>query len=89
MKHTITKLEGKNEPIKFAHTILGNYILETDLGCYETQPYEIQTNTLSEFLPCDQTNDNACIVLRELGYCIINLPIYIDIWTMFFDDSKY
>jgi hypothetical protein len=42
MKHTVTKLEGKNEPINFSHTVLGNYFLEIDLGCYEAQPYEIQ-----------------------------------------------
>jgi hypothetical protein len=82
-------LEGKNEPISFAHTVLGNYFLETDHGCYEAQPSEIQTDTQSELLPCNQTNDNACIVLKELGYCIINPPVYTNIWTMFFDGSKY
>jgi hypothetical protein len=35
MKHTVTKLEGKNEPISFSHTILGNYVLEIDHDCYE------------------------------------------------------
>jgi len=81
-------LEGKNEPINFSHTVLSNYFLETDLGCYESQPYEIQKYTQSELLPCDQTKDNACIVLRELDYCIINLSVYTDIWTMFFYESE-
>jgi hypothetical protein len=35
MKHTVTELEGKNDPVSFSHTILGNYFLETDHGCYE------------------------------------------------------
>jgi hypothetical protein len=35
MKHTVTELEGKNEPISFSHSVLGNYFFETDYGCYE------------------------------------------------------
>jgi hypothetical protein len=35
MKHTIIELEGKNYPIRFSHTVLGNYFLEIDHGCYE------------------------------------------------------
>jgi hypothetical protein len=54
MKHTVTELEGKNKPIIFAHTVLGNYFLETDHGCYEAQPSETQTDTQSELLPCDR-----------------------------------
>jgi hypothetical protein len=88
MKHTVTELEGKNEPINFAHSVLGNYFLETDHGCYEAQPSEMKIDTQSELLPCNQTDDNACIVLKELGYCIINPPVYTNIWTMFFDGSK-
>jgi hypothetical protein len=49
---------------------------------------KFKIDTQYELLPCDQTDDNACIVLKELGYCIINPPVYTDIWTMFFDGSK-
>jgi hypothetical protein len=41
MKHTVTKLEGKNDLVSFAHTILGNYFLEIDHGCYEEKPSPI------------------------------------------------
>jgi hypothetical protein len=88
MKHMVTELEGKNKPINFAHTLLGNYFLETDHGCYEAQPSETQIDTFYEFLLCNQTNDNTCIVLKELGYYIINPSIYTDILTMFFYSSK-
>jgi hypothetical protein len=48
----------------------------------------MQTNMKSELLPCNHSDDNACIVLKELSYCIINPPIYTSIWTMSFDGSK-
>jgi hypothetical protein len=38
MKHMVMELEGKNEPISFSHTSLGNYFLEVDHGFYEAQP---------------------------------------------------
>jgi hypothetical protein len=58
------------------------------LFCYETQPFEIQIDTHFEPFPCDHNDDNACIVLIEIGYCVINPPIYTNISTMFFDDFK-
>jgi hypothetical protein len=54
MKHTVTKLEGKNEPISFSHSILGNYFFETDYGCYEAQtseiPSELQSGLAHEYI---------------------------------------
>jgi hypothetical protein len=88
MKHMVTKLEGKNEPIIFAHTILGNYFLEIDHICYEAQPSKTQTDRQSEFNPCDQIDDNACIILKELGYYIIYPHVYTNIWTIFLYGSK-
>jgi hypothetical protein len=41
MKHTVKELEGKNDPISFVHSILGNYFFETDYGCYEARTSEI------------------------------------------------
>jgi hypothetical protein len=45
MKHTVTKVEGKNEPMNFAHFVLGNYFLDTDHSFYEAQPYEMKKYT--------------------------------------------
>jgi hypothetical protein len=39
MKHTVMELEGKNEPINFSHSVLGNYFFEIDHGCYEAYKY--------------------------------------------------
>jgi hypothetical protein len=51
MKHTVTKLEGKNEPISFSHSVLGNYFFETDYGCYEAQTSEIPSKLQSGLCP--------------------------------------
>ena len=34
MKHNVTQLEGKNEPINF---VLGNYFIEVELGNYQAE----------------------------------------------------
>jgi hypothetical protein len=44
-KHTLTKLEGKNDPIIFAQSVLGNYLLETDHGFYEAQLSKMHVTT--------------------------------------------
>jgi hypothetical protein len=67
---------------------LGNYFLETNLGCCESQPSKIQIDAQYEILPCNQIDDNACIILKEVGYFIINPLVYTDNYTMFFDGSK-
>ena len=37
MKHNVTQLEGKNEPVNFSSSVLGNYFLELELGNYESE----------------------------------------------------
>jgi hypothetical protein len=71
MKHIVIGLKGKSEPVKFAHSVLGNYFSETDHGCYEAKPYEMKINTQFELM-WNQIDDNACIILKELDYYIIN-----------------
>ena len=45
MKHNVTQLEGKNEPIKFPSLVLGNYLLELDLGNYQAEEASCESNT--------------------------------------------
>ena len=35
MKYNVTQLEGKNEPVNFAHLVLGNCFLELKPGNYQ------------------------------------------------------
>ena len=32
MRHNVTQLEGKNEPVYFLHPMLGNCFIEIELG---------------------------------------------------------
>ena len=34
MNHNVMQLEGKNEPINFSHSALGNYFIEIEPGNY-------------------------------------------------------
>ena len=34
MKYNVTQLEGKNEPVNFSHSVLGNYFIELEPGNY-------------------------------------------------------
>ena len=34
MKHNVTQLEGKNEPV---NSVLGNYFIELELGNYQAE----------------------------------------------------
>ena len=35
MKYNVTQLEGKNEPVNFSHSVLGDYFLELEPGNYQ------------------------------------------------------
>ena len=35
MKHNLTQLDGKNEPINFSYSTFGNYFLEFETGNYQ------------------------------------------------------
>ena len=37
MKYNITQLEGKNEPMNFSSSVLGNHFLELEPGNYEAK----------------------------------------------------
>lgn len=54
MKHVVTKLEGKNEPVQFIDSTLGNYFVDTLFGVFQddlspyaesSQQYEILNYT--------------------------------------------
>ena len=37
IKHNVTQFDGKNEPINFSSSVLGNYFLEFELGNYQAE----------------------------------------------------
>jgi len=88
MKHMVIELEGKNEPISFTHTSLGNYFLEVNHGCYATQPSSIQTNEHSKLLHYTRTETNDCTIVELDRFCFTNPILDINIWALFFNGSK-
>ena len=47
MKHQVTQLEGKNEPVNF---VLGNYFIELELGNYQAEESIGTPDTQSDLL---------------------------------------
>ena len=45
MKYNVTQLEGKNEPVNFSPSILGNYYLELELGNYQAEEASCESDT--------------------------------------------
>ena len=37
MSHNVRQLEGKNEPVIFSHSVLGNYFIELEPGNYQAE----------------------------------------------------
>jgi hypothetical protein len=70
MKHTITKLEGENEPIHFSHTTLGNCFLEDDHGCYVAQPSSFKKDEQSKLLYCTWNGANEFEIV-EIYICLL------------------
>ena len=45
MRHNVTQLEGKNEPVNFSHLVLGNYFIEMELGNYQDEEADNGSDT--------------------------------------------
>ena len=48
MKHNVTQLGGKNEPVNF---VLGNYFVELELGNYQAEEASSTSDTQPDLLP--------------------------------------
>ena len=63
MRHNVTLLEGKNEPIKFAHLVLGNYFIELELGNYQAEDSDNGLDTQPELLQFSQDDKIDCNIV--------------------------
>ena len=50
MKHNVMQLKGKNEPVNFSHSVLGNYFIELELGNYQAEEANDGSDTQPELL---------------------------------------
>ena len=91
MKHNVTQLEGKNEPVNFSSSVLGNYFLELDPRIYQVEEVSCELDTQSDLLQFSQISD--------IGYNIVNLVTNIGndtnqieledrFWFLYFYGSK-
>ena len=87
MRHNVTQLEGKNEPVNFLHLVLGNYFIELEPGNYQAEESYNGSDTqpnLPKFpwankvecnivsLVSDVESSNSSVDLADnFGYCIL------------------
>ena len=64
MKHNVTQLEGKNEPINFTYSVLVNYFLELEHGNYQAEESSHELDTQSELLHFSRTDDIDCNIVN-------------------------
>ena len=63
LKHNVTRLEGKNEPVNFSSSLLGNYFLELEPGNYQSKQVSQESDMQSNLLRFSWTDDIDCNIV--------------------------
>ena len=69
MRHNVTQLEGKNEPVNFLHPMLGNYFIELEPGNYQAEEANNRSDTqldLLQFFRDDNVDCNIVSLVLDL-----------------------
>ena len=61
MKHNITQLEGKNDPVNF---VLGNYFLEHERGNYKAEEASNKSDIQPDLLQFSQADKIDCNIVE-------------------------
>ena len=64
MKYNVTWLEGKNEPVNFSHSILGNCFLELEPGNYQAEEANSELDEQSDLLHFSWTDNIDCNIVN-------------------------
>ena len=91
MKHTVTPLEGYNDPISFVDLIFKNCFLETDYWSQQDEPSLVPLDTQLELLPCSPVGENESYnidVHSDSNSSIGSSLVANNIWTLYYDGSK-
>ena len=91
MKHNMTQLEGKNDPVNFSHSVLGNYFIELELGNYQEEEASDESHTQSEllqFLRTDKIDYNIFNLVSNLEISTSPVELEDKFWLLYFDGSK-
>ena len=63
MKHNVTQLEVKNEPMNFLYSVLGNHFLELELENHQAKQTNCESETQFYLLQFSQANDIDCNIV--------------------------
>ena len=90
MKYNVMQLEGKNEPVNFSHSILGNYFIELEPGNYQGEDADNGSDTQAELLQLSWDDKIDCNIVDLLSYVVSNSnSVGVErFWILYFDGSK-
>ena len=91
MKYNVTQLEGKNEPVYFSHSILGNYFIELGPRNYQAKEANNESDTQSELLQFPQIDNIDCNIVNLVSNLESNtIPVGLGyrFWLLYFYGSK-
>ena len=82
MKHNVTQLEGKNEPV---NSVLGNYFIELEPGNYQAKEASSTSDKQPNLLRFSQADEIDCkIVDLAVEVDVNSRTVVSDFWTLFF-----
>ena len=87
MKHNVTQLEGKNEPVNF---VLGNYFIKLEPGNYQVEEASGTPDTQPDLLRFLWADEFDCKLVDLVSDVVVDSStIEVDsFWTLFFYGSK-
>ena len=91
MKYNVNQLEGKNEPVNFSSSFLGNYFLELEPGNYMTEEASFESNTQPDLLEFSRVGDIDCNIVNlvtNIGDNTNQVELEDIFWFLYFDGSK-
>ena len=69
MKHNVTQLEGKNEPV---NSVLGNYFIELELGNYQVEEASSTPATQPDLLQFSWVDEIDCKIVDLVSDIVFN-----------------
>ena len=88
MRHNVTQLEGKNEPVNFSNPVLGNYFIELEPGIYQAKEADNGSNTqpnLLQFLWANKVDCNIVSLVLDVESSNSLVDLAYKFWVLYFD----
>ena len=87
MKHNVTQLEGKNEPV---NSVLGNYFLELELGNYQAEESSDISDIQPDLLQFSRADKIDCNIVDLVSDVVSNSnSVGVEsFWFLYLDVSK-